>query len=159
MNQSPCAQQAGAQQAVQAQQVFPPPPLCPPPGFLYTVQPGDTLFLIAQRFGTTLQALIACNPQITNPNLIFPGQVICVCFQPVGFPPPPPCPRGFIYTVQPGDSLFSIAQRFGVSLPSLICANPQIANPNVIFPGQQICVCTATGATAQQTDPGNSASS
>jgi len=44
---------------------------------------GDTLFFIAQRFGVTLNALIAANPQIPNPNLIFPGQRICV---PTGVP-------------------------------------------------------------------------
>jgi len=42
--------------------------------------------------------------------------------------------------VQSGDTLFSIAVRFNVPLNSLIAANPQIANPNLIFPGQQICV-------------------
>jgi spore coat assembly protein SafA len=56
------------------------------------------------------------------------------------FPPPPPLCSGFIYTVQSGDTLFSIAVRFNVPLNSLIAANPQIANPNLIFPGQQICV-------------------
>ena len=56
------------------------------------------------------------------------------------FPPPPPFCSGFIYTVQAGDSMFLIAQRFGVSLDALIAANPQIPNPNLIFPGQQICV-------------------
>lgn len=61
----------------QVQQVPPPPsPFCS--GFYYTVRPGDSLFLIAQRFGVPLPALIAANPQITNPNLIFPGQVICI---------------------------------------------------------------------------------
>jgi nucleoid-associated protein YgaU len=41
------------------------------------VQPGDTLSGIAgQFFGVTLSALEAANPQITNPNLIVPGQVI-----------------------------------------------------------------------------------
>ena len=54
----------------------PPPPFCT--GFYYTVVPGDTMFLIANRFGVPLPALIAANPQITNPNLIFPGQVICI---------------------------------------------------------------------------------
>jgi len=54
--------------------------------------------------------------------------------------PPPGACTGFIYTVQRGDTLFLIAQRFGISLDSIIAANPQIANPNNIFPGQQICV-------------------
>jgi len=47
----------------------------------YTVQNGDTLFLIARRFGLTLDAVIAANPGIQDPALIYPGQVIAV---PVG---------------------------------------------------------------------------
>lgn len=47
----------------------------------YTVQSGDTLYLIARRFGVTLDALIAANPGIRDPNLIYPGQVITI---PVG---------------------------------------------------------------------------
>lgn len=119
-----------------ASQVFPPPPPCPN-GFIYTVQSGDTLFLIARRFGVSLQALINANPQIPNPNLIFPGQQICV---PTGVAPFQ-CPPGtFTYIVQPGDTMFFIAQRFGVSLQALIAANPQIPDPNRIFPGQTVCV-------------------
>lgn len=45
---------------------------------VYVVQPGDTLFRIAQRFGTTVQAIVAANPQITDPNKIFPGQKIII---------------------------------------------------------------------------------
>lgn len=56
-------------------------------------------------------------------------------------PPPEVCP-GFIYTVQPGDTLFNIAGRFSVSLSNLIAANPQIPDPDLIFPGQMICVPT-----------------
>lgn len=43
---------------------------------LYTVQPGDRLSTIAGRFGITTQAILAANPQITDPNLISSGQVI-----------------------------------------------------------------------------------
>ncbi len=111
---------------------------CPPGTFRYTVQPGDTMFSIAQKFGVSLDALIAANPQIPNPNLIFPGQIVCV--------PEFTCPPNtFSYTVQPGDSMFSIAQRFGVSLNALIAANPQITNPNLIFPGQIVCVPRTDG--------------
>ncbi len=44
----------------------------------YTVQPGDTLYKIAQRFNSSVSAIISANPQITNPNLIVPGQTIIV---------------------------------------------------------------------------------
>lgn len=43
----------------------------------YTVQAGDTLWSIAQRFGTTVDEIVALN-NITNPNLIFPGQVLVI---------------------------------------------------------------------------------
>ncbi|MDN5364373.1 MAG: hypothetical protein PWQ91_1435, partial [Eubacteriales bacterium] len=57
-----------------------------PAGFegRYTVQPGDTMFLIAQRFGVSLDDLIAANPHISDPNLIFPGDVLCVPGVPPG---------------------------------------------------------------------------
>jgi LysM repeat protein len=43
---------------------------------LYTVQPGDRLSTIAGRFGLTLDAVLAANPEITDPNSIVSGQVI-----------------------------------------------------------------------------------
>src|SRR5512141_1877241 len=53
-----------------------PPP--PPPGQVYYVQRGDTLRKIAAKFGTTVDALLRLNPQITNPNVIYVGQGITV---------------------------------------------------------------------------------
>lgn len=47
-----------------------------PPTNVYTVQSGDTLSLIADRFGISLEAVMAANPEISNPNLIFAGEVI-----------------------------------------------------------------------------------
>jgi len=44
----------------------------------YIVQAGDTLYKIAQNFNTTINAILALNPQITNPNLIYPGQTIII---------------------------------------------------------------------------------
>lgn len=49
---------------------------------IYVVQPCDTLFKIAKRFGVRLNDLIAANPQITDPNLIFPGQKIIIPIMP-----------------------------------------------------------------------------
>ncbi|NMA02804.1 MAG: LysM peptidoglycan-binding domain-containing protein, partial [Clostridia bacterium] len=53
----------------------------------YVVQPGDTLFIIATRFGVSLSALLAANPQISDPNIIFTGQIIII---PGGEMPPRP---------------------------------------------------------------------
>lgn len=44
----------------------------------YVVRAGDSLFNIAQRFSTTINAIISVNPEITNPNIIFPGQTIVI---------------------------------------------------------------------------------
>lgn len=43
-----------------------------------------------------------------------------------------------VVIVKKGDTLTRIAQRLGVSLPNLIKANPQIKNPNLIYPGDQV---------------------
>lgn len=45
---------------------------------LYIVQTGDTLYKIAQNFNTSIAAIIAANPQISDPDIIFPGQTIIV---------------------------------------------------------------------------------
>ncbi len=85
---------------VQTEHTPPAQPFCPH-GQIYTVMAGDSLFSIAQRFGISLQELVAANPQITNPDLIFPGELICipVVVQPfpgeplVPTPHPMPCPE------------------------------------------------------------------
>ena len=43
-----------------------------------------------------------------------------------------------VYTVRKGDTLWGIAGRYGVELTGLIAANPQIKNPNLIYPGDQV---------------------
>ena len=56
-------------------------------------------------------------------------------------------PAARLYTVRSGDTLWDIAQRHGVSLSALIAANPQIQNPNRIYPGQHVHLpAEATGA-------------
>ena len=52
-----------------------PQPVTPPPSVTYTVKPGDSLYAIAVKYGTTVQAIAAAN-NISNPNLIQVGQVL-----------------------------------------------------------------------------------
>jgi peptidoglycan-N-acetylglucosamine deacetylase len=110
-----------------AGQVLVIPVVSPPPSALqnYTVQRGDTLASIAQRFNTSVQNLIALNG-IQNANRVVVGQVLRVPAAP---------PQVVQYTVQPGDTLYRISLRFGVSVQS-IQTNNGIINPNRIFAGQ-----------------------
>jgi LysM repeat protein len=60
--------------------VVTPVPTTPPPSgcrATYVVQCGDTLSSIAYRYGTTVWAIAARN-NIPNPNLIYPGQALCI---------------------------------------------------------------------------------
>jgi LysM repeat protein len=117
----------------------------------YEVRPGDTLGVIAGRFGTTVGAIAALNG-IANPNVIAVGQRLRL---PVAETPPPPpavpsappedvtadgAPKaGENYIVQPGDTLGVIARRVGRSVPILAEANG-IRDVNRIFPGQVIAI-------------------
>ncbi len=111
----------------------PPPPSGGSHGGSYTVQPGDTLSAIAARQGVSLQALEAANPQISDFNHIYPGQVVHLPGGNSGG-----SAAGGNYTVRSGDTLSGIAARNGVSLSALLSTNPQITNPNRIYPGQVI---------------------
>ncbi len=99
----------------------------------YVVKPGDTLYAIATRFNTTPAVLASIN-NITNPNLIYPGQVLRV-----------PTGTAQTYVVQRGDTLYAIAQRFGITVAALQAAN-NITNPNLIYPGQILIIPTAQPA-------------
>ncbi len=48
------------------------------------------------------------------------------------------------YRVKSGDTMYKLAQRFGVGLQDLIRANPHIPNPNLIFPGQLLYIPIGT---------------
>jgi murein DD-endopeptidase MepM/ murein hydrolase activator NlpD len=57
------------------------------------------------------------------------------------------------YLVQPGDTLSGIASAHGTSLAAVESANPQIANPNLIYVGQSISLPSGASATVTQSAP------
>ena len=100
----------------------------------YTVQRGDTLSEIAERYGTTVNELVRLN-NIADRDLIYPGQVLII--RENGSTTPP---SGTItYTVQRNDNLTSIAARFGTTVSELVRLN-NISNPNLIYPGQVLII-------------------
>lgn len=109
-----------------------PPPTAPPTGgTTHVVQRGENLFRISLRYGTTVQAVASANG-IANPALIYVGQVLKI---PSPGTQPGPQPGGDTYVVQPGDNLFRIALRYGMSHLQLAQYN-SIANPSRIYVGQ-----------------------
>jgi LysM repeat protein len=56
-------------------------------------------------------------------------------------PSPPSRCNGFLHTVQPRDSLYSIAKKYGCSMPKLLAANPQLSRgARSVFVRQIICI-------------------
>lgn len=103
-------------------------PIQAPATSTYTVQSGDTLSSIAAKFGTNYQALASLNG-ISNPNLIYVGQVLRVNGS---------ANAGSVYyTVRAGDNLSSIASRYGTSYQSIASLNG-LTNPNLIYAGQTL---------------------
>lgn len=96
----------------------------------YTVRSGDTLSAIAQAHGVSTSALIAANPQISNPNLIRPGEQVHI---------PGGGGNSASYTVQAGDTLSGVAARYGVDWHDLARANG-LSDPNLIRPGQELTI-------------------
>src|SRR5262245_13238963 len=92
---------------------------------VYTVKPGDTLMAIALRYNLSLADIALAN-NLSDSNLIFPGQQLTLPDISRGVPAQPQTTSEGgrrTYTIQPGDTLFTIASTYGVSLDSIITAN------------------------------------
>ncbi|MBR5329407.1 MAG: LysM peptidoglycan-binding domain-containing protein [Firmicutes bacterium] len=113
--------------------------------FYYMVAKGDSLWMIAKKFGVSLEAVIKANPKIKDPNKIAEGDRVAIPLEEEE--------GGFVYVVQSGDTMWAIAKKFGVSLHELILANPQVENADEIAAGMKIRIpkegesgCAPTGA-------------
>jgi len=99
-------------------------------GASHTVKSGEWLFSIARQYGVSPYTLAQVNG-IGAPYTIHPGKVLVI---PSGGTAPVPGTGG-TYTVQRGDTIYSIARKLGKTPSAIINAN-NLANPNFIFPGQ-----------------------
>lgn len=131
----------------------------------YTVQSGDTLSAIADRYNTTVNT-IASLSRISNPNLIYVGQVLTIkagnasqsaaTKQNTNTQPSQPSNNNSsqqnasiaTYTVQSGDTLSGIAAKFGTTYETLASLN-NISNPNLIYVGQVLSLNSRSTSTAR----------
>ncbi len=101
----------------------------------YTIQPGDTLSLIAQRYGTTITKLMQAN-NLRNKHRIRAGQTLEI--PGLAASRPAPIQEGAAtYRVRRGDTIGTIAQRAKLSEDQLLAIN-NIANKNRIYVGQML---------------------
>jgi len=138
------------------------------PAAAYYVQPGDTLYSIATRYGTNVPALMSANGLTSS--YIAAGQYLVIPtgysappnynYQPYWYSPynywyqpyssiyaPRPLPTAQLipnptfactYTIQAKDTVFSVAYRYSVTVPSLMQANA-LYTP-LIHIGQKLAV-------------------
>ncbi|OAS14805.1 LysM peptidoglycan-binding domain-containing protein [Paenibacillus oryzisoli] len=105
---------------------------------LYTVRQGDTLYSIAEQLGTNIPSLIQINalyPPVADPNRISPGQVLLARL------PGMAEQSSVVYQVQPGDTLYRIAERFSVSVDMLSGLN-QIQQPDILRVAQLLFIAS-----------------
>ncbi|WP_043601046.1 DUF459 domain-containing protein [Solidesulfovibrio magneticus] len=118
---------------------------------LYPVAPGDTLWGLSRRFGVSLEEMLAVNGEV-DPSRLRVGQLVTV-----------PAEGGLasaemlLFPVSAGDSLWSIAKRFDVSVEALTAANPGV-DPLRLREGQTLRVPSSLAAVAASGAPAKEAS-
>jgi len=118
----------------------------------HVVQPGENLFRIGLQYGVSWVTLAQYNG-LSNPNDIRAGQTLRIPPAGAAIPTATPLPPESItyYEVQPGDNLFRIGQKFGVSWVQIAEANG-LVNPNQIVVGQTLKIpVNAPGPTPEFT--------
>lgn len=106
----------------------------------YTVRRGDTLYSIANKFGTTVDTIKRLNKLTSNTLTI--GQTLLISEETL--------PEVSTYIVEKGDTLYGIANKFGTTVDIIKRLNKLTVN--TLLPGQQILV-PATDQTPVEEEP------
>ena len=111
---------------------------------LHTVRSGDSISAISRGYGTPVQLIVDANPGL-QPSRIMVGQVLVIPVLKDGTPQPPPVPVDDAppftgsYSVTKGDSLWSLALRFGVR-PETLAERNGLELTSVLREGMNLSV-------------------
>jgi len=94
---------------------------------IHVVKQGETMGSIAELYGRPVERLILENG-ITDPNNLAVGETLVILFPQIE------------YTVQAGDSLYSIAKLHNISIMELLRNNPYLSDRANIYPGEVIVI-------------------
>jgi LysM repeat protein len=118
-------------------------PIVTPTPLIHVVKSGETLLAIALYYGTDLQTLMRANGmnEESARRLRVGQELVIPEVGPArsGVPDENAPPPQIIHVVQAGDTLISIAIKYGADLDAIMAANPKI-NPDLIYVGQEIVV-------------------
>lgn len=142
----------------------------PVDGVLYQIQKGDSIRAVAQKFGVQIGTILKANNVGSNPDLVAAGTQLVIpgatplpvvhaapaaseqqaasagSAKPVAAAAPAAAsvPQTRKYQVQTGDTLNSIAQKFGVDVSTILSSNG-ISNPDTIHPGSELTILPVKG--------------
>ncbi|MFR0560065.1 LysM peptidoglycan-binding domain-containing protein [Limosilactobacillus mucosae] len=123
----------------------------------YTVKSGDTLSGIASQYNTTVNQIVSLN-QLSNPNLIYVGQVLKLKNSQAANSSSSSSSAATTvgtYTVKAGDTLSAIASRYSTSSSTLASLN-SLSNPNLIYVGQVLKVSSNASTSSSTSSSANS---
>jgi LysM repeat protein len=107
----------------------------------YTVQRGDTFWIISQKLGVSIQQLMQANGA-NEYTVLYPGNVLklsTATSKATNLPDPKPWITYTSYTVQKGDDLWKLGLKFGVPMNEIVQANK--LNPNAgLYIGQKLTI-------------------
>lgn len=107
----------------------------------HAVQPGETLWAIARRYGVTTRDLASWNAMAPGDTLSIGRELVVWSTQAVGTPAANTNRiRRLTYTVRRGDSLSRISTRFRVTVTDLLQWNDSLSADRYLQPGQQLTV-------------------
>ncbi|MBK3719002.1 LysM peptidoglycan-binding domain-containing protein [Staphylococcus arlettae] len=121
----------------------------------YKVQSGDSLWSIANKYNISVSKLKSLN-NLTS-NVIFPNQVLTVSGSTSSSSSTSTSSSSTYYTVKSGDSLSSIAAKYGTSYQKIMSLNG--LNNYVIYPGQRLKVSGTTSSSTSDSTSSNTSTS